>query len=45
MRECGHFIAFSKASSDSVVLEWENVFNEMLDDGTIKEIRQKWDFE
>jgi polar amino acid transport system substrate-binding protein len=45
LRERELCIAFSKASSDSVVLKWENVFNEMLDDGTIKEIRQKWDFE
>jgi tripartite-type tricarboxylate transporter receptor subunit TctC len=35
-------IAFSKKTSDSIVQNWRNAFNEMLADGTIMQIRKKW---
>ena len=35
-------IAFSKKTSDSIVQKWRNAFNEMLADGTIMQIRKKW---
>jgi len=35
-------IAFSKKTSDSIVQKWRNAFNEMLADGTILQIRKKW---
>jgi hypothetical protein len=35
-------IAFSKKTSDSIVQKWKNAFNEMLTDGTIMQIRRKW---
>lgn len=38
-------IAFSKKTSDSIVEKWRNAFNEMLNDGTIKRIRDKWNIE
>lgn len=38
-------IAFSKNTSDSIVLRWKIAFNEMLTDGTVKQIRNKWNFE
>jgi len=38
-------IAFSKNTSDSIVLRWQNAFNEMEVDGSIQEIRTKWDVE
>ena len=38
-------IAFSKNTSDSIVQKWRNAFNDMLADGTILQIRNKWDVE
>jgi len=38
-------IAFSKKTSDSIVQKWRNAFNDMLADGTIKKIRDKWSVE
>lgn len=38
-------IAFSKNTSDAIVLKWKNAFNEMLADGTIQQIRDKWNVE
>jgi tripartite-type tricarboxylate transporter receptor subunit TctC len=38
-------IAFSKKTSDSIVQKWKNAFNDMLADGTIKKIRDKWSVE
>ena len=38
-------IAFSKKTSDSIVQKWKNTFNDMLADGTIKKIRDKWNVE
>ena len=35
-------IAFSKKTSDSIVQKWRNAFNEMLADGTLIQIRKKW---
>jgi hypothetical protein len=35
-------IAFSKKTSDSIVEMWTKAFNEMLGDGTILQIRKKW---
>ncbi len=38
-------IAFSKKTSDSIVQKWRNAFNDMLADGTVKKIHDKWDVE
>jgi ABC-type amino acid transport substrate-binding protein len=45
LREIDVSIAFSKNTSDSIVLKWQNAFNEMLADGTMQKIRSKWDLE
>jgi polar amino acid transport system substrate-binding protein len=42
LREINVDIAFSKKTSDTVVEKWRNAFNEMLADGTIMKIRNKW---
>ncbi len=42
LREIDLMIAFSKKTSDSIVQKWRNAFNEMLADGTIMQIRKKW---
>jgi polar amino acid transport system substrate-binding protein len=42
LREINVDIAFSKKTSDSVVEEWRNAFNEMLADGTLVKIRKEW---
>jgi polar amino acid transport system substrate-binding protein len=42
LREIELMIAFSKKTSDSIVESWEEAFNEMLNDGTILQIRKKW---
>ena len=42
LREIDLMIAFSKKTSDSIVQNWSNAFNEMLADGTIMQIRKKW---
>ena len=38
-------IAFSKRTSDSIVQKWRKAFNDMIADGTVKKIRDKWDVE
>jgi polar amino acid transport system substrate-binding protein len=45
LRKIDLSIAFSKKTSDSIVEKWRNAFNEMLNDGTIKRIRDKWNVE
>lgn len=42
LREVDLMIAFSKKTSDATVKMWENAFNEMVADGTIMQIRRKW---
>jgi polar amino acid transport system substrate-binding protein len=42
LREIDLMIAFSKKTSDETVQLWKNAFNEMLADGTIMQIRRKW---
>jgi polar amino acid transport system substrate-binding protein len=42
LREIDLMIAFSKKTSDEVVQVWKNAFNEMVADGTIMQIRKKW---
>ncbi len=42
LREMDLMIAFSKKTSDSIVQKWRDGFNEMLADGTIMQIRKKW---
>ena len=42
LREIELMIAFSKKTSDSIVQKWRNAFNEMVADGTILQIRKKW---
>ena len=42
LREIDLMIAFSKKTSDSIVQKWRNAFNKMLADGTIMQIRKKW---
>jgi len=42
LRKIDLMIAFSKETSDSIVQNWKNAFNEMLADGTIMQIRKKW---
>jgi polar amino acid transport system substrate-binding protein len=42
LRKSDLMIAFSKKTSDSIVQNWRNAFNEMLGDGTIMQIRKKW---
>ncbi|MGD2271775.1 MAG: ABC transporter substrate-binding protein [Desulfobacterales bacterium] len=45
LREINVSIAFSKRTSDSIVQKWRNAFNDMLADGTIMQIRNKWNVE
>lgn len=45
LRKIDVSIAFSKQTSDAIVEKWRNAFNEMLNDGTIKRIRDKWNVE
>ena len=42
LREIDLMIAFSKKTSDSIVQKWRDAFNEMSADGTIMQIRKKW---
>ena len=42
LRKIDLMIAFSKKTSDSIVQKWKNAFNEMSADGTIMQIRKKW---
>lgn len=45
LREIDVSIAFSKKTSDSIVLMWQKAFKEMSTDGTIEQIRSKWNVE
>jgi polar amino acid transport system substrate-binding protein len=45
LREINLDIAFSKKTSDSIVQKWRNAFDQMLADGTIMQIRNKWETE
>jgi len=45
LREIDVSIAFSKKTSDSIVQKWRNAFNEMIADGTMMQIRNKWNVE
>jgi len=45
LREVDLMIAFSKKTSDATVKTWKNAFNEMVADGTIMQIRRKWNAE
>jgi polar amino acid transport system substrate-binding protein len=42
LRKIDLMIAFSKKTSDSIVEKWKNAFDEMSADGTIMQIRKKW---
>ena len=42
LREIDLMIAFSKKTSDAIVQRWRDAFNEMSEDGTILQIRKKW---
>jgi polar amino acid transport system substrate-binding protein len=42
LREIDLMIAFSKKTSDSIVKKWSDAFNELSADGTIMQIRKKW---
>ena len=45
LREIDVSIAFSKKTPDSIVRSWTRAFDEMLVDGTITRIRNKWSTE
>ncbi len=45
LREIDVSIAFSKKTSDSIVQMWQKAFKEMSTDGTIAQIRSKWNVE
>ena len=38
-------IAFSKKTSDSIVEQWQKAFEEMVRDGTVGKIKDKWNIE
>ena len=42
LREIELMIAFSKKTSNTIVKEWQNAFDELTKDGTILKIRKKW---
>lgn len=42
LREIELMIAFSKKTSDSIVRQWRDAFDEMVRDGTIGKIQKKW---
>ena len=42
LREIDVSIALSKKTSDSIVQKWKKAFDEMLADGTIMQIRRRW---
>ena len=42
LRKIDVSIAFSKKTSDSIVQKWKKAFDEMLADGTIRQIRRRW---
>jgi hypothetical protein len=35
-------IAFSKKTSDAIVKAWQDAFNDLSADGTLLQIRKKW---
>jgi polar amino acid transport system substrate-binding protein len=45
LREIDISIAFSKKTPDALVQTWRKAFNDMLADGTISRIRNKWSIE
>jgi len=45
LRERELCIAFSKTTSESIVAAWRASFDQLMEDGTIGEIRRKWNFE
>lgn len=45
LRKIDLCIAFSKKTSDSIVLQWQKAFDEMMDDGTVQQIRKRWESE
>ena len=45
LREIDLMIAFSKKTSDSILQKWRDAFNEMVADGTIARIHNKWNVE
>ena len=44
LREIDLMIAFSKKTSNSIVQRWKAAFDEMVADGTVKQIQKKWNF-
>ena len=38
-------IAFSKKTSDEIVARWQKAFDEMVADGTVRKIKDKWNIE
>lgn len=42
LREIELMIAFSKKTPDVIVKKWNEAFNKMLSDGTVLQIRKKW---
>ncbi len=38
-------IAFSKKTSDEIVARWQKAFDEMVADGTVQKIKDKWNIE
>lgn len=38
-------IAFSKKTSDEIVARWQEAFDEMVADGTVQKIKDKWNIE
>lgn len=45
LRKIDVSIAFSKKTSDEIVMEWQKAFDEMTQDGTIARIRNRWNLE
>lgn len=39
------YIAFNKETDDNIVLQWQNAYDELYENGTIKKIYQKYDAE
>jgi polar amino acid transport system substrate-binding protein len=45
LRDIEVMIAFSKKTSDAIVEEWKAAFDSMSVDGTLKEIKERWNLE
>ena len=45
LRQKELYIAFSKKTADSIVAQWHEAYTAMQQDGTIEEIRRKWQSE